>query len=55
MSASRLEPKRLGGYRHIVDLRPVNAFMRVPKCKYETLAQLPHIAKNRDVGVALDM
>lgn len=24
VSASRLEPKRSGGYRHLVDLRPIN-------------------------------
>ena len=38
VSSSRLEPKRSGGFRHIVDLRNLNKFLLVPKCKYETLA-----------------
>ena len=55
VSASRLEPKRSGGYRHIVDLRPLNCHLIVPRCKYETLASLPHLARTGDVAVALDM
>ena len=38
VASSRLEAKKSGGYRHIVDLRPLNAHLVVPKCKYETLA-----------------
>jgi hypothetical protein len=55
VSASRLEAKRQGGFRHIVDLRPINEFLVVPKCKYETLANLPFIARPGDSGVAVDM
>ena len=55
VSASRLEPKRSGGYRHIVDLRPVNAHLRVPKCKYETLSTLPFLAKPNDTAITMDM
>ena len=45
VSASRLEPKTSGGYRHIVDLRPINAHLPVPKCKYETLSLLPFLSR----------
>lgn len=45
VSASRLEPKTSGGYRHIVDLRPLNAHLPVPRVKYETLAMLPFLAR----------
>lgn len=55
VSASRLEPKRSGGYRHLVDLRPINEHIGVPKCKYETLAQLPLLARSGDGGISVDM
>jgi hypothetical protein len=45
VSASRLEPKTSGGFRHIVDLRPINVHLPVPKCKYETLAMLPFLSR----------
>ena len=45
VSASRLEPKTSGGYRHIVDLRPINAHLLVPKCKYDTLSLLPFLSR----------
>lgn len=45
VSSSRLEPKRSGGYRHLVDLRPINQLLWVPKCKYETLTSLPFLAR----------
>jgi hypothetical protein len=55
VSASRLEPKRSGGFRHLVDLRPINQCLTVPRCKYETLAHLPFLARSGDGGVSLDM
>lgn len=55
VSASRLEPKRTGGFRHLVDLRPINEFIPVPKVKYETLATLPALARSGDGGISLDM
>lgn len=55
VSASRLEAKRSGGFRHIVDLRPLNTCLHVPKCKYETLSMLPFIARPKDAGITLDM
>jgi hypothetical protein len=45
VSSSRLEPKASGGYRHIVDLRPINAHLPVPKCKYETLDLVPFLSR----------
>jgi hypothetical protein len=45
VSASRLEPKTSGGFRHIVDLRPINVHLPVPKCKYETLSLLPFLSR----------
>jgi hypothetical protein len=55
VSSSRLEPKRSGGYRHLVDLRPVNSHITIPKCKYETISQLPYLAKPYDAAVTVDM
>lgn len=55
VSASRLEPKRTGGYRHIVDLRTINNFLVVPRCKYESLGSLPFISRRNDFGVTFDM
>ncbi len=45
VSACRLEPKTSGGYRHLVDLRPLNVHLHVPKCKYETLDLLPFLSR----------
>jgi hypothetical protein len=45
VSASRLEPKSSGGYRHLVDLRPLNKHLAVPKCKFETLDLLPFLSR----------
>jgi hypothetical protein len=45
VSASRLEPKTSGGFRHIVDLRPLNAHLPVPKTKYETLNMVPFLSR----------
>lgn len=55
VSASRLEPKRSGGYRHLVDLRPINDCLAVPRCKFETLQQLPFLARSGDGGISVDM
>lgn len=55
VSSSRLEPKRSGGFRHLVDLRPINEFIQVPRVKYETLASLPALARSGDGGVCVDM
>jgi hypothetical protein len=55
VSSSRLEPKSSGGFRHLVDLRPINSHISVPKCKYETLGQLPFLARCDDGGVSVDM
>ena len=55
VSATRLEPKRSGGFRHIVDLRPLNQYLNVPKVKFETLLLLPLLSKPGDAGVTVDM
>ena len=55
VSATRLEPKRSGGFRYIVDLRPLNQFLTIPKVKFETLSLLPLLSKPGDVGVTVDM
>ena len=50
-----LEPKRSGGFRHIVDLQPLNPFLTVPKVKFETFSLLPLLSKPGDAGVTVDM
>ena len=45
VASTRLESKKSGGYRHLVDLRPLNAHIALPKTKYETLGLLPHLAR----------
>jgi hypothetical protein len=55
VSASRLEPKKSGGFRHLVDLRPINRHILVPKCKYETLSLLPSLSRWGDLGISVDM
>ena len=55
VSAMWLEPKRSGGFRHIVDLRPLNQFLTVPKVKFETLSLLPLLSKLGNAGITVDM
>jgi hypothetical protein len=40
VSKSRLEPKKDGGYRLVVDLRPVNKHLHEQRCRYEDLRQM---------------
>ena len=53
--ATHLELKRSGGFRHIVDLQPLNQFLTIPKVKFETLPLILLLSKPGDAGVTVDM
>ena len=55
VSRSRLEPKKDGGYRLIVDLRHVNDHLISQPCKYETLKDLQHIIQASDWMISADL
>mgnify|MGYP003449446612 FL=1 len=42
-AGSYLVAKRSGGYRHIVNLRPLNRFLCLPRIKYESLSVLKYL------------
>ena len=55
VSRSRLEPKKDGGFRLIVDLRHVNSHLVGQSCKYETLQDLQHIVQPQDWMISCDL
>lgn len=55
VSRSRLEPKKDGGYRLVVDLRHLNQHMQQQACKYETLADLQLIIEPNDWMISADL
>lgn len=55
VSRSRLEPKKDGGYRLIVDLRHVNEHLVNQPCKFETLKDLKHIIQGNDWMISADL
>lgn len=55
MASSRLEPKKSGGYRHIVDLRPLNVHFDVPRVKFESLSLLPALSLAGDKAIGVDL
>lgn len=55
VSRSRLEPKKDGGFRLIVDLRFVNKHIASTTCKYEGLSQLEHVLRPADFMVSFDL
>jgi len=55
ISRSRLEPKRDGGFRLIVDLRHVNSHLVNMPCSYETLADLQSIIRPDDWMISMDL
>lgn len=55
VSRSRLEPKKDGGFRLIVDLRHVNDHLVSQPCKYETLQELRHLVQDQDWMISCDL
>jgi hypothetical protein len=55
VSRSRLEPKKDGGFRLIVDLRHVNDHLAVQSCKYETLGDLQLMIQRNDFMISCDL
>lgn len=48
-------PKKDGGLRLIIDLRPLNVYFPLSKVKYETLAFLRYVPMNVVSGLSLDL
>ena len=55
VSRARLEPKRTGGFRLIVDLRHINTHLQQRSCKYETLQVLEQLAQAGDWMFSFDL
>jgi len=55
VSRSRLEAKKSGGFRLVVDLRQVNKHLETQACKYETLDLLPNLIRHDDWMVSFDL
>ena len=55
VSRSRLEPKKDGGYRLVVDLRPLNAYLPETTCKYETLNDAQFLLQRQDWMISADL
>ena len=55
VSRSRLEPKKDGGYRLVVDLRHVNKHLAEQSCKFETLRDLQHVIRAQDWMISCDL
>lgn len=55
VSRSRLEPKKSGGFRLVVDLRHLNAHLKQYTCKYETLDSLQFIIEIDDWLLSADL
>lgn len=55
VSRSRLEPKKDGGYRLIVDLRCVNSYLEQQPCKFETLKDLQLMIQPEDWMISADL
>lgn len=50
-----LVPKKDGGHRLVVDLRPINKFFPTMSTTYETLAWLKHVPRRVVFGASLDL
>lgn len=55
ISRSRLEPKKDGGFRLVVDLRHINAHIAQTTCKYESLNSLEDMLQPGDWMVSFDL
>lgn len=55
VSRCRLEPKKDGGFRLVVDLRHLNKHVVPTTCKYESLANLEHSLHRDDWLVSFDL
>ena len=55
VSRSRLEPKKDGDYRLVVDHRHLNSHLRREPCKYETLSDLQHLIRQDDYMLSCDL
>jgi hypothetical protein len=55
VSRSRLEPKKDGGHRLVVDLRHVNKHLAEQSCKFETLRDLQHVIRAQDWMISCDL
>jgi len=55
VSKSRLEPKKDGGYRLIVDLRPINRHLNQQKFRYEDIRHLGSSLHQDDWSVSFDL
>lgn len=54
-AGSYLVPKRNGGFRHIINLRPLNKFLAIPRMKYESLSVLKYLVGQYSHSVAFDL
>ena len=50
-----LVPKKTGGYRLVVDLRPINKYFPTMSTTYETLSWLQHVPRRVVAGASLDL
>ena len=55
VSRSRLEPKKDGGFRLIVDLRPLNKYLPQQPCKFETLSDAQFLLQHNDWMISADL
>ena len=55
VSRSRLEPKKGGDFRLVVDNRHLNKHIQRVSCKYETLADLPYLLRRNDLMLSCDL
>lgn len=55
VSRSRLEPKKDGGFRLVVDLRHLNKHIENGSCKFETLNGLESVLRPNDFMVSFDL
>ena len=50
-----LVPKKTGGFRLVVDLRPINKYFPTMSTTYETLSWLQHVPRSVVAGASLDL
>lgn len=55
VSHSRLEPKKDGTFRLIVDLRHINSHLKEASCRYETAGALANLLEKEDWMFSLDL
>ena len=56
VSRTYLEPKSTPGeFRHIVDLRPINRYLVVPKCRFESISVLPDLHAPGEQSISFDL